>query len=80
MEETVGNTGDQPYRFYDVPKEAYPIDIEFVAQRTGEVVHVIHVDGPGVLHVPNLAKEHGPIDVWMTYRGLNETYHCSPQL
>lgn len=51
------------FAFRDLPADAFPFTVEFIARNTGEVVHSIHVDGPGALVVPALAGKHGPIDV-----------------
>lgn len=45
----------------------YPMTVEFIAELTGNVVHTIQVTGPGVMKVPPLAGEHGPIGVRVTY-------------
>lgn len=41
--------------------------VEFIAERTGNVVHTIEVPGPGIMSVPPLAQEHGPVWVRITY-------------
>jgi hypothetical protein len=50
---------------HDLDPAAFPIDIEF---RTpdGEVVHRIHLAGPGFLYVPPLT-EHGPVSTHVRY-------------
>lgn len=53
--------------FGDLPASAFPFTVEFIAERTGEVVHSVTVDGPGALRIPGLAAEHGPIRVRVTY-------------
>ena len=52
--------------FYDLSPEDYPILFEFLTA-SGDVVHTIKVDGPGIIQVPSLHQEHGPISVRTTY-------------
>lgn len=50
--------------FGDLPADAFPFTIEFFRHDTGEVVHTIHVPGPGAIAVPALAADVGvKIDV-----------------
>lgn len=45
--------------FHDLPAEEFPFRVEFWREDTGEVVHVIDVDGPGVITVPPLGRQLG---------------------
>lgn len=57
-----------PSAFQDLPATAFPFLIEFMRSDNGEVVHSIHVTGPGALEIPALRKEHGvPISVRVIY-------------
>lgn len=46
-------------RFFDPKPEQYPFTVEFLSVQTDEVVHSIHVDGPGAMEIPSLIREHG---------------------
>lgn len=50
--------------FHDIPRDKLPMTVEF-RDRKGKVVHTIEVTGPGVMHVPPLAKKYGPVSVRM---------------
>lgn len=41
--------------FHDVPRGAFPLTIEYIAEDTGEVLQQIQVDGPGALEVPSFS-------------------------
>ena len=56
-----------PYAYRDLPAAAFPFTVEFISQRTGKVVHAFTAAGPGVITVPALRDEHGPVDVRVTY-------------
>lgn len=56
-----------PVAFGDLPIEKFPFEIDFVAMTTGEVVHRIEVPSAGVVTVPGLADEHGPIRVRIVF-------------
>jgi hypothetical protein len=43
---------DRPIAFHDVQSDSFPMTIQFVSEATGKVLHVITVDGPGVVDVP----------------------------
>lgn len=58
-----------PVAFHDLDEGSFPFIIEFVAERTGRVVHRIDVVGPGAIAVPGLAAEHGPVRVRTTFPG-----------
>lgn len=53
--------------FRDLPESSFPFTAHFIAERTGETVRSITVDGPGVVVVPALADLHGPIAVRIEY-------------
>lgn len=53
----------------DLPVEAYPVRIDSIAERTGEVVHSVEAAEPGVMVIPGLRAEHGPITVRVFYAG-----------
>jgi len=56
-----------PFAARDLPASAFPFTIEFIAQRTGNVVHSITVSGPGAAAIPALKADHGLVDVRITY-------------
>lgn len=60
-----------PVVFRDLPRESYPFTAEWISETTGEVVHVEHVSGPGVLMVPVLYPVHGPCAVRISYADGN---------
>lgn len=58
---------DPPIAYASLPADHYPFRVEFIAARTGAVVHEIRVSGPGAIQVPGLRDQHGPIAVRVTY-------------
>jgi len=53
---------------FDLPPEAYPFTVEFLRSDTKEVVHTIHVPGPGAVTVPGLRQQYGvEMEVRVTY-------------
>jgi hypothetical protein len=58
---------DSTFSFVEMDEEDFPMHIEFIAQRTGEVVHTIEVEAAGVLVIPPLALTPGPIYVKITF-------------
>lgn len=69
-----------PFRvaYGDLPVEKFPFEVDFVAVKTGEVVHRIEVSGPAALQVPALG-EHGPIRVRVAFAD-GETIVSEPEL
>lgn len=51
--------------FANLKAKDFPFKIEWL-NAAGEVVHEVTVDSPGVVPVPGLAKDHGPVSVRMT--------------
>ena len=51
----------------DLPRHMYPIQVEFIAEDFNTVVHTATIPGPGVLRVPPLSQQYGPIRVRVTY-------------
>lgn len=49
-----------PAAFLDLPPEAFPFVIRFFDQG-GREVYAITVTSIGVIHIPSLAAEHGPV-------------------
>ena len=58
---------DPPMTHVSFPPSAYPIHIEMIAERTGAVVHELHIADAGVSTVPGLADTYGPICVRVTF-------------
>lgn len=51
------------HAFHDLPAELFPLTMRFLRESDGVEVHTIHVEGPGAVHVPPLALEHGRVRV-----------------
>jgi hypothetical protein len=58
---------EPPMAFQSLPADAFPFAVEFISHGTGEVVYIIEVPEPGVIRVPPLHDEHGPIWVRVSY-------------
>lgn len=54
---------DRSFSFHDVPKHWFPFTVKFMRESDGVLVHTIEVPDAGVVDVPYLAGEHGPIKV-----------------
>ena len=52
--------------FHELCESDYPLLLEFEAVETGQVVERITITGPGVVRIPPLASEHGPVRLVMT--------------
>lgn len=52
-----------PSAFHDLPADAFPFTIVFTRVDTGQVVHRIHVAGPGAVTVPALSRLHGGVRI-----------------
>lgn len=51
----------------DLPEKYYPIHAEAISEHSGEVVWEETVSEPGVLTVPDLGGEFGPVAVRVEY-------------
>jgi hypothetical protein len=58
---------EAPIAFSSLPADAFPFTVEFISHDTGQVVHTIDVPEPGVLRVPPLRDEHGPVWARISY-------------
>lgn len=56
-----------PMTHVSFPRDAYPIHVEMIAERTGAVVHEMHIEDAGVSRVPGLGDTYGPISVRCTF-------------
>lgn len=61
---------DTSLQFVDLPESTYPFTIEYIRASDGEVIETAHVTGPGVIRIPALRKDHGPINVRLIYPKL----------
>lgn len=58
---------DPPMTHVSFPRQAYPIHVEMIAERTGAIVYELHIHDAGVSKVPGLGDTYGPIAVRCTF-------------
>lgn len=52
--------------FFELNEGDFPMKLEFFNE-AGALVHTIDIPGPGSVHIPALAVEHGPVTCVVTY-------------
>jgi hypothetical protein len=67
MSETAG----APFRFIDVPEEAYPVTTMIVEKDAEDILFKVTVDEPGALRVPAIGR---PVDVLVCF-GADGYFH-----
>jgi hypothetical protein len=68
-----------PVEFFDFPGSIFPFTMVFVnAEDHSQILHTIHVDGPGASAIPALSDIHGcPVGV-VTIHNDGSIYYTGP--
>lgn len=53
--------------FIDLGPDDYPFWLNFISERTGQVVWEQYVDAPGAVQVPALGSLYGPVKARLTF-------------
>lgn len=59
-------TADIPIKSFALPASVFPFTVEFISVATGKIVHTLTISGAGIVPIPALEEEYGPIDTRVT--------------